>query len=86
MELKGFVISIVPKGKPLPLGTSKFIDNTLGIKYSTHVQSYGWQEFVENGSASGTEGEAKRLEGIKINLDNPDDSRKVRYRTHVELM
>ena len=32
--------------------------------YRTHVQSYGWQNFVTNGIVSGTSGEAKRLEGI----------------------
>lgn len=39
------------------------------ISYRTHCQSHGWLEFVSDGSLSGTEGEAKRLEGIEILLD-----------------
>ena len=38
------------------------------IRYSTHVQDYGWQDFVENGAVSGTVGELKRLEAIRIEL------------------
>ena len=45
------------------------------IVYTTHVQSYGWQgnennqsTWRKNGVMSGTSGEAKRLEAIRINL------------------
>ena len=41
---------------------------TGGIKYKTHVQTIGWQEWVENGALSGTEGKSKRLEAIQIEL------------------
>ncbi|MBE5933370.1 MAG: hypothetical protein E7263_08130 [Lachnospiraceae bacterium] len=47
------------------------------LNYITHVQSYGWQgdEYDEStwyftGSVSGTTGSGKRLEGIKIKLDD----------------
>ena len=32
------------------------------------MQSYGWQDWKENGVMSGTTGEAKRLEAIQIKL------------------
>ena len=38
------------------------------IEYSTHVQSYGWMNEVSNGMMSGTSGQAKRLEAIRIRL------------------
>ena len=55
-----------------------------GITYQTHVQSYGWQDFVKNGEMSGTSGEAKRLEGIKIKLKNQPYDGEIEYRTHVQ--
>lgn len=53
------------------------------IEYRTHVQTYGWQEYVKDGAESGTTGQAKRLEAININiLDN--EKLGVRYKTHVQ--
>ena len=57
---------------------------TVGVTYRTHVQSYGWQDYVKNGEMSGTEGEAKRLEAININLMNAPYSGDIEYRTHIQ--
>ena len=54
------------------------------VNYQTHVQSYGWQGYVSDGSLSGTYGEAKRLEGIRINLGNLGVSGGIKYQTHVQ--
>ena len=54
------------------------------VNYSTHVQTYGWQGYVHDGSLSGTYGEGKRLEGIKIKLGNTGISGSIQYRTHVQ--
>ena len=54
------------------------------IRYSTHVQTYGWQGFVFDGSPSGTTGQSKRLEGIRIALTDLPGGGGVRYRTHVQ--
>ncbi len=43
-------------------------DGTPSVQYTTHVQTYGWQDYVSDGEMSGTSGEAKRLEGIKIKV------------------
>ena len=56
----------------------------LKISYSTHIQSYGWQNYVYNGKMSGTSGQAKRLEAIKIKLKNQDYTGNVEYRTHIQ--
>ena len=48
------------------------------------MQTYGWQDYVSNGAMSGTEGQAKRLEGINIKLDNQEYEGGITYRTHVQ--
>lgn len=54
------------------------------VKYSTHVQDYGWLTSVSDGEMSGTEGKAKRLEAIKIALENAPYSGGISYSTHVQ--
>ena len=54
------------------------------VVYRTHVQDYGWQNYVINGEMSGTEGEAKRLEGIIIALEGQKYATGIEYRTHVQ--
>ncbi len=54
------------------------------VMYKTHVQSYGWQQWVLNGAMSGTEGKAKRLEGINIKLSNMPYDGDIVYTTHVQ--
>ena len=55
------------------------------ILYQTHVQDYGWQEWKSNGEMSGTSGEGKRLEGIRIKLgDTIPTGANIVYRTHIQ--
>lgn len=54
------------------------------ISYTTHVQNYGWQPYVSNGAMAGTSGEGKRLEAIKIKLEDQEFSGDILYRTHVQ--
>lgn len=58
--------------------------DSTNIMYKTHVQSFGWQNWVLNGTMSGTSGKAKRLEGINIKLSNATYAGGVQYRTHVQ--
>lgn len=53
------------------------------ISYSTHVQDIGWMNPVSSGVISGTVGQAKRLESIKISLATIQDLG-VKYSTHVQ--
>jgi uncharacterized protein YjdB len=84
-RLEAINIVVVPKGASTGLSTSKtFVSPTSGaVNYSTHVQSYGWQTYVSDGEVSGTVGQAKRLEGIKIQLGQ-NISGGIRYSTHVQ--
>ena len=96
-RLEGIRILLSRKGTPAPGSTTGIFfeknsgvtdgrdayGNTL-IRYSTHVQDYGWQKYVFDGDMAGTSGESKRLEGIRIALTDVPYSGGVRYRTHVQ--
>jgi len=54
------------------------------VSYRTHVQNEGWQNFVSDGTTSGTSGKSLRLEGIEIKLDNHGADVGISYQTHIE--
>ncbi|MBC3805058.1 hypothetical protein GH808_11515 [Acetobacterium fimetarium] len=42
---------------------------TVGVEYETHIQDYGWEtSWVPDGNLSGTVGQAKRLEALRVEL------------------
>ena len=55
-----------------------------GVIYQTHVQDYGWQSWKSNGQLSGTEGQSKRLEGIRIKIEGLANGANILYRTHIQ--
>lgn len=60
-------------------------ENTLpSVTYQTHVQNVGWQDYVEEGKMSGTEGMSYRLEGIRIALDSNGYDLGIQYQTHIQ--
>ena len=63
---------------------SAYITKAPDVSYRTHVESYGWQNFVANGAVSGTVGKAKRLEGIEIKLGGTPYEGGIRYRPYVQ--
>ncbi|MCI8465138.1 MAG: CHAP domain-containing protein [Lachnospiraceae bacterium] len=84
-RVEAIQIVLVPKGGKAPGSTQTPYRVKLNIAYTSHVQTYGWQDWVYNGGTSGTSGKSKRLEGIKIRLDNPTSlSAGVEYQTHVQ--
>ncbi|MEA4805065.1 hypothetical protein [Acetobacterium wieringae] len=54
------------------------------VSYCTHVQNVGWQNYVNGGTMSGTEGKSYRLEGIKIKLDSQGYDLGISYQTHIQ--
>ena len=81
-RLEGIEIRLVKKGDKAP----GEVNNTFICKnvfYRTHVQDYGWQDYVCDGQQSGTSGQSKRLEGINIKLASSLNG-KIMYRTHVQ--
>lgn len=83
-RMEGIEIRLVKKGETFAGPQSNPNRILKGVIYKTHVQTYGWQESVENGALSGTVGQAKRLEGICISLCNMPYSGSITYSTHVQ--
>ena len=83
-RLEGIEIKLVKKGGDAPGSTTTpYVTKSL-VSYQSHVQTYGWQDLVYDGTTSGTFGQAKRLEGIKINLADTSVSGDICYRSHVQ--
>ena len=96
-RLEGIKIVILPKGSTAPVQEGRYSAafysksdgpgmnvNAKGVTYNTHVQSYGWQDYISNGAMSGTSGQSKRLEGIHIVLTGQEYSGSIEYRTHIQ--
>ena len=84
-RLEAIEIKLVPKGGAAPGSTANtFQDyNTVPIvSYQTLIQKIGWQSTVVNGAVSGTVGQSKRLEAMKITLLHLNGS--IQYRAHVQ--
>ncbi|SUO89536.1 N-acetylmuramoyl-L-alanine amidase [Streptococcus uberis] len=62
-------ITLVKEVQQTAVKTSVVQDSVLS--YSGHVQDIGWQAPVTDGLVSGTTGQSKRLEAIKINISTP---------------
>ncbi len=55
----------------------------VNLTYHVHCQTYGWMDKVSDGELSGTEGQAKRLEGIRIYLDTNVEGT-IEYEVHCQ--
>ena len=81
-RLEAIQVVLVKKGSSAPGSTSKpFVYDM--VSYRTHVQDYGWQSYVSDGTGSGTSGKSKRLEAINIKISS-SISGGISYRTHVQ--
>ena len=82
-RMEAIQIKLVEKGGAAP-GETDTPSKQAVLKYSTHVQTYGWKGWSFDGEQSGTTGQAKRLEAIKIDFANSKYAGKLRYKTHVQ--
>lgn len=82
-RMEAIQIKLVEKGGAAPGETDTPSKQAL-LKYSTHIQTYGWKSWSFDGEQSGTTGQAKRLEAIKIDFANSKYAGKLRYKTHVQ--
>ncbi|URZ07904.1 hypothetical protein [Clostridium felsineum] len=58
--------------------------NMVGVTYQGHVQNIGWQGEVSNGQEAGTDGQALRVEALKLKLNNAPEGAHIEYQTHVQ--
>jgi len=84
-RLESIEIRIVKKTDAANLDTScPFVTAYGNVSYRTHVQNFGWQNYVADGAMSGTAGQSLRLEGINIRLSGGLPSGDIYYATHVQ--
>ena len=84
-RLEAIQIKVVPKGSAAPGSVeNSYRSAPATVSYRTHVQTYGFQDYVSDGATSGTVGEAKRLEAINIKVNDSRYSGSVVYKTHVQ--
>jgi subtilisin family serine protease len=83
-RLEAIEIVLVKKGGQAPGSTDRAFVTKPTLNYTTHVQTYGWLEYVKDGALSGTVGQSKRLEAIKVHLQNTPYSGSITYSTHVQ--
>lgn len=69
---------ITISNRSLPQGTR--------IKYQSHVQNIGWQDFVYDGGISGTSGKNLRLEAFNIQLVGAPKGYRIKYQSYVEKL
>ena len=77
----GLVLGMIERNEATSLNT-----NNIGVEYYSHVQDKGWEEEYSraNGEESGTTGQNKKLEAIKIKLVNAPQNAKIEYQAHIE--
>jgi len=72
---------VAPGNTKIPYQSKK---DSHAVRYQTHVQNVGWQEYVGDGAMSGTSGRSLRLEGIRIAAGEHLPSGSIEYTTHVQ--
>ena len=91
-NIEAFEIQLIPKGSSAPGSSSNSYQNiatatnnaplTLGI--TSHVGSVGWQPSVTDGMITGTTEQSKRIEAIKVSMNNNTGvAGSIAYSTHV---
>jgi uncharacterized protein YjdB len=66
------------------VGISVFAQNeTAEVAYSVHASNVGWTGYSSNGETSGTTGQGRQIEAIKIRLIS-DISGDIRYNVHIQ--
>ena len=81
--IEAFQVMLVEKNETKPPGSGLAYIEKPKISYSTHVQSIGWQSPKQDGQTSGTTGQAKRLEAIKVSFSNLSGNQ-IEYKTHIQ--
>jgi len=82
-RLEAIQIVLVDKDEEAPGNTEEpYVSRNLS--YTTHVQTFGWLNDSYDGDASGTTGQSKRLEGIKIKLLDKRYDGDIEYRVHCQ--
>lgn len=77
-------VTEAPATTEKPTEAPKTTETIPSISYQAHVQDIGWMPVVKDGATAGTTGKAKRLESLKITLNDAKGNSMIKYRAHVE--
>lgn len=67
-----------------PINRRSALAATPTITYQTHVQDIGWQTPTANGEVAGTTGQKKRIEAIRIQVNNSSLNGDIEYSSHIQ--
>lgn len=56
----------------------------IGISYQAHVENIGWQNWSQDGSLMGTQGQGLRLEALRMKLVNAPADMRIKYQVHIQ--
>lgn len=83
-SIQAIKIKLIEKGKEAPGATNNlYKEADLKIQYSSYIKGDKWQSEVANGVTSGTTGQSKQIEAMKIKLNKKIITGNVSYSTHV---
>lgn len=82
-RLEAIQIILVKRGD-LPPGKTDIAFMKKCLTYQSHVQGIGWQREMHDGFISGTQGQSKRIEAIKVNLYEQDYNGSIEYSSHIQ--
>lgn len=80
-RLEAIQIKLVEKNGTAPGKTGDTYRSRM-VMYDTHVQTYGWLGRSYDGEVSGTTGQSKRLEAIRISFPDSMVRGSIKYRVH----
>ena len=82
-RMEGIEIKLVPKRTGAFEQSRAFVSGTT-LSYQTHIQGIGWQASKGNNQVSGTTGQGKRIEALKVSTERTGLNGSVVYQTHVQ--
>ena len=84
-QVEAIEIKLVKKGDEAPDTTGNaYLKPEQNLEYQAHVESIGWQNYVNNGETAGTTGQGKQVEALKVKISNQDLDGKIEYQAYVE--
>lgn len=82
--MEAIQIVLIDKGASAPGDTACRFVKYNDIIYKSHIQDYGWQNYVSSGLISGTVGQSKRMEAISLHLKDYNIEGGIQYRSHIQ--
>ena len=83
-SIQAIKVQLVSKNGQSPGSNNNlYQEDSLHIKYQSYIQNDNWQNYVSDGATSGTTGQSKSINGLKIKLNKNTISGSLEYSAHV---